>query len=403
MTDSNSVPYAYTALPPVDVAIVGAGLSDLSAAKDLVAAGKSVLVLEARNRVGGKVYDLDLENRPGYKVEGGAEFVCKEHNRLMMLAKKLGVSTFKTYAEGDMLVVTKEGRQRYNNGIPPLQQEDIAKLGEIVSAINQMAAELDFEKPWAHPNAKEWDRLTVASWLDGCAADGSVREILELTIRACMSAEPEEISLLSNLIYTARTGSPGVPGTVDMLTNVKGGSQEERFEGGPQSIATRLAGRLGNGRIRLQSPVRQINSNGNVYTVIGDSFRLQARKVIVAIAPALAGRIIYSPPLPAVRDQMCQRVPIGSLGKVFAVYESPFWREDGLCGEVASVDGITQSTFNSSPSDVSFGIIMGFLEANQMRAFDDSPAEDIYKAVLKDFVRYFSPKAQNVQQWVLQQ
>ncbi|EWG52214.1 hypothetical protein FVEG_11008 [Fusarium verticillioides 7600] len=392
MTDSNSVPYAYTALPPVDVVIVGAGLSGLSAAKDLVAAGKSVLVFEARNRVGGKVYDLDLENRPGYKVEGGAEFVCKEHTRLMMLAKELGVSTFKTYAEGDMLMATKEGRQRYNNGTPPLQQEGIAKLGEIVSAINQMAAELDVEKPWAHPKAKEWDRLTVASWLDGCAADGSVREILELTIRACMSAEPEEIFLLSNLIYTARTGSPGVPGTVDMLTNVKGGSQEER-----------LAGRLGNGRIRLQSPVRQINSNGNVYTVIGDSFRLQARKVIVAIAPALAGRIIYSPPLPAVRDQMCQRVPIGSLGKVFAVYESPFWREDDLCGEVASVDGITQSTFNSSPSDVSFGIIMGFLEANQMRAFDDSPAEDIYKAVLKDFVRYFSPKAQNVQQWVLQQ
>ncbi|KAH7144676.1 amine oxidase [Fusarium sp. MPI-SDFR-AT-0072] len=406
MTGSNSVPYAYTALPLLDVAIVGAGLSGLSAAKDLVAAGKSVLVLEARNRVGGKVYDVDLENRPGYKVEGGAEFVCKEHTRLVMLAKELGVSTFKTYAEGDMLMVTKEGRLRYNlessNGISPLQQEDIAKLGEIVSKINQMAAEIDVEKPWTHPKAKEWDRLTVASWLDGFAEDGSAREILELTIRACMSAEPEEISLLSNLIYTARTGSPGVPGSVDMLTNVKGGSQEERFEGGPQSIATRLAERLGKDRIRLQSPVRQINSNGNVYTVIGDSFRLQARKVVVAIAPTLAGRIIYNPPLPAVRDQMCQRVPMGSLGKVFAVYETPFWREDGLSGEVASVDGVTQSTFDSSPSDGSFGIMMGFLEANQMRTFDDSPADDIYKAVLKDFVKYFGPKAQNVQQWVLQ-
>ncbi|KAF5974560.1 monoamine oxidase A [Fusarium coicis] len=175
-----------------------------------------------------------------------------------------------------------------------------------------------------------------------------------------------------------------------MLTNVEGGSQEERLEGGPQSIATRLAERLGkdslgNNRIRLQSPVRQISSNGNVYTVIGDSFRLQATKVIVAIAPTLAGRIIYSPPLPAVRDQMCQRVPMGSLGKVFAVYETPFWREDGLCGEVASADGITQSTFDSSPSGGSFGIMMGFLEANQMRAFDDSPAEDIHNAVLKDF------------------
>jgi monoamine oxidase len=93
---------------------------------------------------------------------------------------------------------------------------------------------------------------------------------------------------------------------------------------------------------------------------------------------------------------------MGSLGKVFAVYETPFWHDDGLCGEVASVDGITQSTFDSSPSDGSFGIMMGFVEVNQMRALDDSPADDIYRAVLNDFVRYFGPKAQNVQQWVLQ-
>ncbi|TPX11725.1 uncharacterized protein E0L32_007462 [Thyridium curvatum] len=401
-----SVPFAGTELGPVDVAIIGGGFSGLAAAKDLVAAGKSVIVLEARDRVGGKVYDKEVKNKDGGKVELGAEFVCNNHTRLLALAKELGVKTFRTYADGKMVLCTKEDRLLYDpiesQGLPPLPEEDLITLGTVSAQLNEFAAELDVWKPWAHCNAKAWDSLTMSTWLDGFTKNGIAREVLDLTLRAVLSAEPEDISFLSVLVYIARTGSEGVPGRIEMLTNVKDGSLEDRIEGGPQSIAIKLSERLGSEKVRLRSPVRQVLRNELGYSVVGDTFKVQAKKVVIAIAPALAGRLVYSPPLPAIRDQLCQRVPMGSLGKVFAIYDTPFWRHDGLSGEVASVEGVTQSTFDSSPPDSSFGALMGFLEANEMRRLDGAPEQEIFDAVKKDFIRYFGPKAANVQSWMLQ-
>ncbi|KAK2474605.1 hypothetical protein H9L39_14565 [Fusarium oxysporum f. sp. albedinis] len=342
---------------PVDVAIVGGGLSGLAAAKDLVAAGKSVLVLEARDRVGGKVYDVEVKDGNGHKVEAGAEFVCKNHKRLLTLASELGIKTFPTYIEGNMLMwIPGQGRLLYDpvktQGMPPLSEEDIPILADITLAI--------------------------------------------------MSAEGEDVSLLSAVINVARTGDIETKGRMEMLTNVKNGSLEERIEGGPQNIAIKLAERLGSDTVRIRAPVRQILQNDVGYLVVGDSFRVEAQKVIIAIPPTLAGRIVYQPPLPAARDQLCQRVPMGSIGKVIAIYKTPFWRDQGLSGEVASLEGVSQSTFDSSPPDGSFGAMMGFIEANEMRRLDDASEEGIFAAVTEDFVRYFGPKAREVQSWVLQ-
>ncbi|PNP74422.1 hypothetical protein FNYG_12471 [Fusarium nygamai] len=160
-----------------------------------------------------------------------------------------------------------------------------------------------------------------------------------------MSAEGEDVSLLSAVINVARTGDPETKARMEMLTNVKNGSLEERIEGGPQNIAIKLAERLGSDTVRLQAPVRQIFQNDDGYLVVGDSFRVQAHKVIIAIPSTLAGRIVYQPPLPAARDQLCQSVPMGSIGKVIAIYKTSFWRNQGLSGEVASLEGVSQSTF----------------------------------------------------------
>ncbi|KAL9562619.1 hypothetical protein ACKAV7_013183 [Fusarium commune] len=407
MTASTSSPPTQWTYEPVDVAIVGGGLSGLAAAKDLVSAGKSVLVLEARDRVGGKVYDVEVKDGNGHKVEAGAEFVCKKHKRILTLASELGIKTFPTYIEGDMLMwIPNQGRLLYDpvktQGMPPLSEEDIAILADITVQVNDMASEIDVHQPWTHPKAKEWDRLTLSSWLDGFARDGVARGVIDMTNRAIMSAEGEDVSLLSAVINVARTGDPETKGRMQMLTNVKNGSLEDRIEGGPQNIAIKLAERLGSDRVRLQAPVRQILQNDAGYLVVGDSFRVQAHKVIIAIPPTLAGRIVYQPPLPAARDQLCQRVPMGSIGKVIAIYKTPFWRDQALSGEVASLEGVSQSTFDSSPPDASFGAMMGFLEANEMRRLDGCSEEEIFAVVTEDFVRYFGPKAREVQSWVLQ-
>ncbi|EXK27624.1 monoamine oxidase [Fusarium oxysporum f. sp. melonis 26406] len=216
-----------------------------------------------------------------------------------------------------------------------------------------------------------------------------------------MSAEGEDVSLLSAVINVARTGDLETKGRMEMLTNVKNGSLEERIEGGPQNIAIKLAERLGSDTVRVRAPARQILQNDVGYLVVGDSFRVEAQKIIIAIPPTLAGRIVYQPPLPAARDQLCQRVPMGLIGKVIAIYKTPFWRDQGLSGEVASLEGVSQSTFDSSPSDGSFGAMMGFIEANEMRRLDGASEEEIFAAVTEDFARYFGPKAREVQSWVL--
>ncbi|KAG5804603.1 hypothetical protein H9Q74_012395 [Fusarium xylarioides] len=141
----------------------------------------------------------------------------------------------------------------------------------------------------------------------------------------------------------------------------------------------KLAECLGRDTVRLQAPVRQILQNDDGYLVGGESFRVQAREVIIAIPPTLAGRIVYQPPR--------QRVPMGSIGKAIANYKTPFWRDQGLSGEVASLEAVSQSTFDSSPPDASFRTMLGFLEANEMRRLDYAYEEEIFDAVKEDFVR----------------
>ncbi|EXL99425.1 hypothetical protein NOF04DRAFT_5019 [Fusarium oxysporum II5] len=389
-TSSSSTQWTHE---PVDVAIVGGGLSGLAAAKDLVAAGKSVLVLEARDRVGGKVYDVEVKDGNGHKVEAGAECVCKNHKRLLALASELGIKTFPTYIKGYMLMwIPGQGRLLYDpvktQGMPSLSEEDIKTMTDITVQVNEMASEIDVHQPWMHPKAKEWDRLTLSSWLDGFARDGVARGVIDMTNRAILSADGEDVSL--NEVR------------MEMLTNVKNGFLEERIEGGPQNIAIKLAECIGSDTVRLRASVRQILQSDAGYLVVGDSFRVQAQKVIIAIPPILAGRIVYQPPLPAARDQLCQRVPMGSIGKVIAIYKTPFWRDQDLSGEVASLEGVSQSTFDSSPLDGSFGAMLGFIEANEMRRLDDASEEEIFAVVKEDFARYFGPKAREVQSWVLQ-
>ncbi|EMT71650.1 Putative flavin-containing monoamine oxidase A [Fusarium odoratissimum] len=364
-TSSSSTQWTHE---PVDVAIVGGGLSGLAAAKDLVAAGKSVLVLEARDRVGGKVYDVEVKDGNGHKVEAGAECVCKNHKRLLALASELGIKTFPTYIKGYMLMwIPGQGRLLYDpvktQGMPSLSEEDIKTMTDITVQVNEMAT----------------------------------RGVIDMTNRAILSADGEDVSLLSVVINVARTGD-----RMEMLTNVKNGFLEERIEGGPQNIAIKLAECIGSDTVRLRASVRQILQSDAGYLVVGDSFRVQAQKVIIAIPPILAGRIVYQPPLPAARDQLCQRVPMGSIGKVIAIYKTPFWRDQDLSGEVASLEGVSQSTFDSSPLDGSFGAMLGFIEANEMRRLDDASEEEIFAVVKEDFARYFGPKAREVQSWVLQ-
>ncbi|MEV3857468.1 FAD-dependent oxidoreductase [Streptomyces sp. NPDC050095] len=390
----------------VDVAIVGAGLAGLTAARDLAAAGKKVLVLEARNRVGGRVLNLSLPG--GGITEGGGEFIGPTQDRIKALADSLGVATFTTYNTGKNVLFKDGKRTPYATdgllgSVPPIDAAGLANAAVVQGLLDDMAKKVPVDAPWTAEKAEEWDRQTFETWLRANAVIPSARFLMEVACTSIFSAEPRELSLLFVLFYIASAGNESTPGTLERLTETADGAQATRFVGGSQQVPLKLAERLGADRVQLSAPVRRIarRSDGR-YTVTADGITVTASRVVVAVPPPLAARIDFDPLLPAARDQLSQRLPMGSIGKAIAVYATPFWRADGLNGQVVSDTGVVRSTFDNSPPDASYGALMGFIEADEMRAYDGASESEVKAEVLKDYVRYFGDKAATPTAFVLQ-
>ncbi|MFC4506416.1 MULTISPECIES: flavin monoamine oxidase family protein [Streptomyces] len=388
----------------VDVVIVGAGLAGLTAARDLVAAGKTVAVLEARGRVGGRVLNLSLAN--GGVTEGGGEFIGPTQDRIKALADSLGVATFTTYNTGNNLLYKDGKKTPYATdgvlgSVPPIDVAGLANAAIVQASLDDMAKTVPVDAPWTAAKAAEWDRQTFETWLRANAVVPSAKFLLDVACTSIFSAEPRELSLLFVLFYIAAAGNESNVGTLERLTETAGGAQESRFVGGSQQVPIKLAATLGD-RVVLSAPVRSVAKSGSKYVVTADGVTVTAKKVVVAVPPPLAARISYDPLLPAARDQLTQRLPMASVGKAIAIYDTPFWRADGLNGQVVSDTGVVSSTFDNSPPDTSYGALMGFIEADEMRAYDAASEADVKAAVLKDYVTYFGAKAASPSSFVLQ-
>ncbi|GAA5007138.1 FAD-dependent oxidoreductase [Streptomyces siamensis] len=395
---------AATTAREADVAVVGGGLAGLTAARDLVAAGRSVVVLEARDRVGGRVVNLKLPN--GGVTEGGGEFIGPTQDRIKALADSLGVTTFTTYNTGKNLLYKDGKRTPYATdgllgSVPPVDLAGLANAAVVQAELDDMAKQVPVAAPWTAAKAVEWDKQTFESWLNAKAVVPSAKFLIDVACTSVFSAQPRELSLLFVLFYIAAAGNESSPGTLERLTETANGAQESRFVGGSQQVPVKLAATLGD-RVVLGAPVRSITLSGGRYLVAADGTTVTARRVVVALPPPLAARIAYDPLLPADRDQLCQRLPMGSIGKAIAVYDTPFWRADGLNGQVVSDTGTVRSTFDNSPPDASYGALMGFIEADEMRASDSATVDEVKAAVLKDYAVYFGDKAKSPTSFVLQ-
>ena len=387
---------------PFDVAVVGAGLSGLTAARDLINAGKSVVVLEARDRVGGRVLNAHLAN--GGITELGAEFVGPTQDRVLNMISTLGLKTYDTYNVGNDVLWHNNTRGTYvggASGIPPLDIPSLLQAAAAEEALDSMAATINVSAPWTHPSALDWDGMTFGSWLNSTITLSPARFLLDLFSTSVFSAESVELSFLYVLSYIASAGNETLVGTVERLINTEDAAQAQRVEGGTQLIAIKLAESLGLENIKFNAQVRSITKTSDGYD-IGGNYPVSAKQVVVAMSPPLASRIEYYPLLPASRDQLTQRMPMGSIGKAIAIYETPFWRSQNLTGQALSDDGIVRATFDNSPSDASFGALMGFIEADEMRQFDAQSEDAVKAAVLQDYVKYFGPEANNITEFVLQ-
>jgi len=367
-----------------DVIVVGAGLAGLSAAADLVRAGHSVVVLEARDRVGGRTLNHRLGG--GEVVEVGGQWVGPGQDRILARARALGVKTFKTFTKGEQ-VLDFEGRQSHFSGlIPPLPGPDASDFGTLLGKLIALQRTIPLDRPWLAPDAAGLDSQTVETFKLANSSTQGARFLLDLAVRSVFAAEPRDLSLLHALFYLQSGGG------IINLTSTAGGAQDSRFVGGSQLVSLRLTARLGS-RVVLEAPARRIDQARGQVIVVSDAGTWRGRHVIVAIAPTLAGRIDYRPALPALRDQLTQRMPQGSVIKFEAVYPKPFWRDEGLNGYSNSDQPPVQLTYDNSPPSGRPGALLGFVAGSSARRLGALSAAARRTAVLGSFVRRFGAQA----------
>lgn len=383
-----------------EVVVVGAGFAGLAAARHLARAGVDVLVTEARHRVGGRSFTDTSE--AGFRIDRGGQWIGPGQDHLEALAAELDVKTFPTFTLGEAVDLCDGQRVTYSGLIPTADPHAAAEGVATMLDLDLAAFDVPLSEPWTAPDAADLDAQTLATYLSANLESRRAREIVTVAIKAIFGAEPDELSLLFTLFYLHSGGG------ISNLARTTGGAQERRFAGGSQQLAVGMADELGE-RVLLGAPVASIAYGPDHVRVDARSvapgadpadpsaphepLTINARRAIVAMSPALACRVAFTPPLPGRRDQLCMRMPMGSVTKVHALYEEPFWRRDGLNGQIVSNADLMSSTFDDSPDDGSHGAIVGFIAGNDCRRMEGAGPDARRHAVLEELTRAFGPQA----------
>jgi monoamine oxidase len=377
----------------VDVAVVGAGLSGLAAARALEAAGASHAVLEARERVGGRTLNEGLGD--GKVVEIGGQWVGPTQDRLYELARELGIETFPTFTAGENLLELGGRLRRYSGAIPRLNPVSLLEIERVRRRLDSLAAKVPPPTPWKAPDAETLDATTLGTWLDRKLHTRTARRVVEIAARTVWGADSGHISLLYALWYVRSAGG------FNPLIEVEGGAQQDRFVGGSQLIALRMAEQLGTPPL-LGAPVTRIERRDPGVVVAAGDDGVAAKRAIVAMAPPLCQHVRFEPELPPARAGLGQRMPWGSYIKCIAVYDEPFWRADGLNGEGVSDIGPATTTFDNTPPDGSPGVLLAFVSGGEARALQRLDASERRERVLGGLARLFGARARSPERWIEQ-
>ena len=369
----------------VNVVVVGAGFAGLTAARALERAGMTTIVLEARDRVGGRTFTKSLPGGPWIDV--GGQWIGPTQHEITALVRELDVATFPTWTRGDNLVFVNDRSKRYRGTIPRVALLSLLDLGLAQWRLESMAKQVPLDAPWKAKRAAEWDAQSLGDWLDRNVKTKTARALFEAGLETVYAATGHEMSLLHALFYVHSGGNLDI-----LLGNEekKDGAQATRMIGGMQPVAEKLAASLD---VRLECPVRRIENGAERVIVHHDGGSLRAGRVIIAIPPRLVPEIRFEPQLQGLRAEVVKRMPMGAVIKHTAVYERPFWREQGLSGMVVSDEGPIHVVFDNSVPDDERGLLIGFSEATAARKLGGLGEAERREAAVTCFARYFGERA----------
>jgi monoamine oxidase len=366
-----------------DVIIIGAGVAGLTAARALTRAGASVLVVEARERVGGRLLSQPVG---GEVVDLGGQWVGPHQRRVLRLVDELGLKRFPQFHHGTKVLDVRGERRTYRGRVPALPLLSLLDLQRNVWRLDSLARRVPLDRPDAAPRAAEWDALTLEQWKQRHIPSWGARAALDVATRAIFGAEPRELSFLHFLFYVHSNGG------LMPLAEIENGAQAERLEGGAQGIALRMAEPLG-ARVMLSAPVRAVLQDASGVTVHGEGRSWRGRYAVVAAPPALAEWMDFGAELPPARRRAHAELPMGSVIKVVATYARPFWREAGYSGEAVSDAGPIRLCFDDTGPGGHHPALVGFFLGDTARAWTRKPAEERRRAALEGFSRFFGPEA----------
>ncbi len=367
----------------VDVVVVGAGFAGLTAARALRAAGHSVVVLEADDRVGGRTKPGKIA---GETVDLGGQWVGPAQARLLALAKEYGVAVYPQFTAGKNILDVAGRRVTYEGETPGLSPMALVELALVIGKFEALARKVPASRPWEAPDAEANDAQTMETWILANAKSPAVRTVMRLAVRTLACAEASEISLLAMLAAASSAGG------LNEMISTRGGAQDSMLRGGVWQLAARMAEELGSALV-LDAPVTAIRQHEGGVTVQAGERQWRARYVVVTAPPSMAARIDYQPPLPAMRDGLTQRMPMGCVIKVHIAYERPFWRTQGLTGNVLSDRSEFGPWFDHSPEHGSAGGLVGFFAGRAAQRWAERSSDARREQVLKDVAVYLGDEA----------